>query len=67
MARRHVFTGVPDLFEKGYCAVLMLAMSEMTIAMMTIAMMTEELARKYQCDNLELELKKVAQSVTTEM
>lgn len=53
--------GGTRLFEKGYCVVEVLAMS-----VMTITMMTEELGRKYQCDNLEFELKSVVQSVKTE-
>ncbi len=62
MAGKDVFTAVPDLIEKGYCAVEMLAMG-----MVTIKMMTQELAMKYQCDNLEFELKCVVHSVMTEI
>lgn len=57
MARKDVFTAAPDLFEKRYCAVEMLAMS----------VMTEELVRKYQCDDLEFGLRYVVQSVMTEI
>lgn len=48
--------------RRGFCEVEMLATS-----VMAIRMMTEELARKYQCNNLEFELKYVVQSVMTEI
>lgn len=57
-----VFTAVPDFIEKEYCAVEMQAMG-----MVKIKMMTQGLAMKFQCDNLELELKCVVQSVMTEI
>lgn len=51
-----VFTAVPDLIEKEYCAVETLAMG-----VVTIKIMTQELAINFQCDHLEFEPKCVVQ------